>query len=95
MLRYLPLSGTREMANVIRSIWIDGREPDSCPLHKKLSVMDPKNHPGISLSHVLCKLLERIILDDSLNIAKKQRASSKLAFVLADLRLTTCSSLGE
>ncbi|KAK6742897.1 hypothetical protein RB195_010269 [Necator americanus] len=39
------------------------------------------------------EVLEQIILDRV--IAKKQHATSKLAFVLTDMRLTKCSSLGE
>ncbi|KAK6762512.1 hypothetical protein RB195_023294 [Necator americanus] len=99
MLKYLPPSEIREMTNIIRSIWIDERIPDSwrhaiiIPLHKKLSVTDPRNYRGISLLRIMYKVLERIT--DSLNIAKKQRATSKLAFVLADLRLTRYSSSEE
>ncbi|KAK6737644.1 hypothetical protein RB195_020013 [Necator americanus] len=69
MLRYLPPSGIREMKKMIRLIWIDERIPDSwrhaiiIPLHKKLSVTDPKNYRGISLLRVMYKVLERIILD--------------------------------
>ncbi|KAK6734569.1 hypothetical protein RB195_018015 [Necator americanus] len=69
MLKYRPPSGIREMTKIIRSIWIDGRIPDSwrhaiiIPLHKKLSVTDPKNYRGISLLRVMYKVLERIILD--------------------------------
>ncbi|KAK6755870.1 hypothetical protein RB195_014328 [Necator americanus] len=69
MLKYLPPSGIREMTNIIRSIWIDEKIPDSwrhaiiIPLHKKLSVTDPRNYRGISLLRVMCKALERIILD--------------------------------
>ncbi|KAK6743866.1 hypothetical protein RB195_010892 [Necator americanus] len=69
MLKYLPPSGIREMTKIIRSIWIDERIPDSwrhtiiIPLHKKLSVTDPRNYRGISLLRVMYKVLERIILD--------------------------------
>ncbi|KAK6760365.1 hypothetical protein RB195_021728 [Necator americanus] len=69
MLTYLPPSGICEMTKIIRSIWIDGRIPDSwrhaiiIPLHKKLSVTDPRNYRGISLLRVMYKVLERIILD--------------------------------
>ncbi|KAK6736430.1 hypothetical protein RB195_019236 [Necator americanus] len=69
MLKYLPLSEIREMTKIIRSIWIDERIPDSwrhaiiIPLHKKLSVTDPRNYRGISLLRVMYKVLERIILD--------------------------------
>ncbi|KAK6730590.1 hypothetical protein RB195_007197 [Necator americanus] len=69
MLKYLPLSGIREITKIIRSIWIDERIPDSwrhaiiIPLHKKLSVTDPSNYRGISLLRVMYKVLERIILD--------------------------------
>ncbi|KAK6728223.1 hypothetical protein RB195_005708 [Necator americanus] len=57
------------MTKIIRSIWIDERIPDSwrhaiiIPLHKKLSVTDPRNYQGISLLRVMYKILERIILD--------------------------------
>ncbi|KAK6760993.1 hypothetical protein RB195_022170 [Necator americanus] len=57
------------MRKVIRLIWIDKRIPDSwshaiiIPLHKKLSVTDPRNYRGISLLRVMYKVLERIILD--------------------------------
>ncbi|KAK6736856.1 hypothetical protein RB195_019509 [Necator americanus] len=69
MLKYLPPSGIRGATKIIRSIWIDERIPDSwryaiiIPLHKKLSVTDPKNYRGISLLRVMYKVLERIILD--------------------------------
>ncbi|KAK6729458.1 hypothetical protein RB195_006481 [Necator americanus] len=69
MLKYLPPSGIHEMTKIIRSIWINERIPDSwrhaiiIPLHKKLSVTDPRNYRGISLLHVMYKVLERIILD--------------------------------
>ncbi|KAK6727558.1 hypothetical protein RB195_005319 [Necator americanus] len=54
---------------IIRSIWIDERIPDSwrhaiiIPLHKKLSVTDPRNYRGISLLRITYKVLERIIVD--------------------------------
>ncbi|KAK6727854.1 hypothetical protein RB195_005494 [Necator americanus] len=69
MLKYLPPSGIREMTKTIRSIWINEGIPDSwrhaiiIPLHKKLSVTDPRNYRGISLLRVMYKVLERIILD--------------------------------
>ncbi|KAK6764167.1 hypothetical protein RB195_024476 [Necator americanus] len=69
MLKYLPPSGIREMTKIIRSIWINERLPDSwrhaiiIPLHKKLSVTDPRNYRGISLLRLMYKVLERIILD--------------------------------
>ncbi|KAK6741647.1 hypothetical protein RB195_009489 [Necator americanus] len=69
MLKYFPPSGIREMTKIIRSIWINERIPDSwrhaiiIPLHKKLSVTDPRNYRGISLLRVMYKVLERIILD--------------------------------
>ncbi|KAK6748843.1 hypothetical protein RB195_001457 [Necator americanus] len=69
MLKYLPLSGIREMTKITRSIWIEERIPDSwryaiiIPLHKKLSVTDPMNYRRISLLRVMYKMLERIILD--------------------------------
>ncbi|KAK6748125.1 hypothetical protein RB195_001008 [Necator americanus] len=69
MLKYLPPSGIREMTKIIRSIWINERIPDSwrhaiiIPLHKELSVTDPRNYRGISLLRVMYKVLERIILD--------------------------------
>ncbi|KAK6742351.1 hypothetical protein RB195_009926 [Necator americanus] len=50
MLEYLPSSGIREMTKIIRSICIDERIPDSwrhaiiIPIHKKLSVTDPRNY---------------------------------------------------
>ncbi|KAK6736084.1 hypothetical protein RB195_019017 [Necator americanus] len=68
MLKYLPPSGIREMTKIIRSIWIDERIPDSyrhaiiVPLHKKVSVTDPRNYRGISLLHVMYMVLGRIIL---------------------------------
>ncbi|KAK6726307.1 hypothetical protein RB195_004553 [Necator americanus] len=69
MLKYLPPSGIHEMTKIIRSIWVDERIPDSwrhaiiIPLHKKLSVTDPRNYRRISLLRVMYKVLERIILD--------------------------------
>ncbi|KAK6736729.1 hypothetical protein RB195_019434 [Necator americanus] len=49
MLKHHPPSGIREMTKIIRSIWADERMPDSwrhaiiIPLHKKLSVTDPRD----------------------------------------------------
>ncbi|KAK6736616.1 hypothetical protein RB195_019360 [Necator americanus] len=69
ILKYLPPSGIRGMTKIIPSIWIDERTPDSwrhaiiTPLHKKLSVTDPRNYRGISLLRGMYKVLERIILD--------------------------------
>ncbi|KAK6757362.1 hypothetical protein RB195_015280 [Necator americanus] len=69
MLKYLPPSGIREMTKIIRSIWRDERIADSwrhaiiIPLHKNLSVTDPRNYRGVSLLRVMYKVLERIILD--------------------------------
>ncbi|KAK6749578.1 hypothetical protein RB195_001909 [Necator americanus] len=69
MLKYLSPSGIREMTKIIRSIWINERIPDSwrhaiiIPLHKKLSVTDPRNYRGIFLMRVMYKVVERIILD--------------------------------
>ncbi|KAK6763707.1 hypothetical protein RB195_024147 [Necator americanus] len=69
MLNSVPLSGIREMTKIIRSILIDERMTDSwrhaiiITLHKKLSVMDPGNYRGISLLHLMYKVLERIIPD--------------------------------
>ncbi|KAK6752126.1 hypothetical protein RB195_003505 [Necator americanus] len=72
MLKYFPPSGIREMTKIICLIWIDERIPDSwrhaiiIPLHKKLSVTDPRNYRGISLLRVMYnmyKVLEHIILD--------------------------------
>ncbi|KAK6757022.1 hypothetical protein RB195_015074 [Necator americanus] len=69
MLKYLPPSGIREMINIIRSIWIDEGITDSwrhtiiIPVHKKLSVTDPRDYRGISLLCVMYKELERIILN--------------------------------
>ncbi|KAK6764509.1 hypothetical protein RB195_024724 [Necator americanus] len=102
MLKYLPPSGIREMTKIIRSIGIDERISDSwrhaitIPFHKRLSVTDPRNYRGISLLRVMCKLLERMILDRLIkHREQKKRATSKLTFVLADLRLTMCLSSGE
>ncbi|KAK6762355.1 hypothetical protein RB195_023172 [Necator americanus] len=69
MLKYLLPPGIREMTMIIHSIWIDERIPDSrrhaiiIPLHKKLSVTDPRNYRRISLLRVMNKVLKRIILD--------------------------------
>ncbi|KAK6727151.1 hypothetical protein RB195_005074 [Necator americanus] len=71
-LKYLPPSGIREMTEIIRSIWIDERIPDSwrraivIPHHKKLSVTDPRNYRGISLLRVMYKVLESYQLLDTL-----------------------------
>ncbi|KAK6762317.1 hypothetical protein RB195_023145 [Necator americanus] len=84
MLKYLPPSGIREMTKIIPSIWIDERIPGlwrhatTIPLHKKLSVTDPRNYQRISLLRVMYKVLKRIILDRLI----KHPATSKLAFVL-------------
>ncbi|KAK6760610.1 hypothetical protein RB195_021901 [Necator americanus] len=69
MLKYLSPSGIREMAKIIRPMWINEWIPDSwrhviiIPFHKKLSITDPRNYRGISLLCVMYKVLERIILD--------------------------------
>ncbi|KAK6747550.1 hypothetical protein RB195_000631 [Necator americanus] len=69
MLKYLPPSGISETTKIIRSMRIDKRIPGSwrhaiiIPLHKKLSVTDPRNYRGISLLRVMYKVLERIILN--------------------------------
>ncbi|KAK6741353.1 hypothetical protein RB195_009288 [Necator americanus] len=63
MLKYLPPSGIREMTKIIRSIWIDERIPDLwrratiIPLHKKLSVTNPRNYRRISLLRFMYKVL--------------------------------------
>ncbi|KAK6750171.1 hypothetical protein RB195_002268 [Necator americanus] len=49
MLKYLPPSAIREMTKIIRSIWIDEGyltcgDALPIPLHKKLSVTDPRNY---------------------------------------------------
>ncbi|KAK6760388.1 hypothetical protein RB195_021743 [Necator americanus] len=101
MLKYLPPSEIREITKLIHSIWIDERIPDSwrhaiiIPLHKKLFVTDPRNYRGISLCVLCTRYWSGLSWTDSLNIAKKGRATSKLVFILADLRLTRCSSSGE
>ncbi|KAK6748901.1 hypothetical protein RB195_001493 [Necator americanus] len=69
MLKYLSPSGIREMTKIIRSIWINEKIPDSwrhtitIPLHKRLSVTDPRKYRGISLLRIMYKVLERNILD--------------------------------
>ncbi|KAK6763135.1 hypothetical protein RB195_023735 [Necator americanus] len=61
MLKYLLPSEIREMTKIIRSIiW---RHAIIIPLHKKLSVTDPRNYRGISLLRAMYKVLGRIILD--------------------------------
>ncbi|KAK6762961.1 hypothetical protein RB195_023608 [Necator americanus] len=89
MLKYPPPSGIHEMTKIIGSIWIDEMIPIMIPLHKKSPTL------GIieeSLCCVLCtRYCSALSWTDSLNIAKKQRATCKRA----DLRLTRCSSLGE
>ncbi|KAK6760859.1 hypothetical protein RB195_022070 [Necator americanus] len=88
MLEYLPPSGIREMTKVIRSMWIDERIPDSwrhaiiIPLHKKLSVTDPRNYRGIYLLHVMYKVLERIILDRLMKIREETTLDDKAGFRL-------------
>ncbi|KAK6744489.1 hypothetical protein RB195_011292 [Necator americanus] len=92
------ISADREMTKIIRSIWIDERTPNSwrhaiiIPLHKKSRTL------GIieeSLCCVLCTTYwSALSWTNSLNIVKKQRATSKQAFVLVDLPLTRCSSSG-
>ncbi|KAK6754997.1 hypothetical protein RB195_013768 [Necator americanus] len=69
MLKYLFPSGIRGMTKIIRSIWTDEIIPDSwrhaiiIPFHKSLSATELRNYRGISLLHVMDKVLERIILD--------------------------------
>ncbi|KAK6734175.1 hypothetical protein RB195_017761 [Necator americanus] len=87
MLKYLPPSGIREMTKIIRSIWIDESIPDSwrhaiiIPLHKKLSVTDPRNYRGISLLRVVYKVLERIILDRLIKHREETESDRNLAAV--------------
>ncbi|KAK6735679.1 hypothetical protein RB195_018732 [Necator americanus] len=101
MLKYLPPSGIREMTKIIRSIWIDERIPDLwkhaiiIPLHKKLSVKDPRNYRGIFAACYVQDVGAHYLGPTHKNIAKKRRATNKLAFVLADLRLTRCHSSRE
>ncbi|KAK6761960.1 hypothetical protein RB195_022888 [Necator americanus] len=80
MLKYLSQSGIRKMTKIIRSIWIDERIPDSwrhaniIPLHKKLSVTDPRNYRGISSLLGMYKVLERIIMD---RLTKHREATTR------------------
>ncbi|KAK6761146.1 hypothetical protein RB195_022273 [Necator americanus] len=66
MLKYFSPSRIR-VTKIIRSMWIDERIPDSwrhaiiIPLHKKLSVANPRNYREISLLRVMYNVLERII----------------------------------
>ncbi|KAK6757664.1 hypothetical protein RB195_015463 [Necator americanus] len=86
MLKYLPPSGILEMTKIIRSIWIDERIPDSwrhaiiIPLHKKLSVTDPRNYRGISLLRVMYKVLERIIPDRLIKHREKTTRDGQAGF---------------
>ncbi|KAK6728277.1 hypothetical protein RB195_005738 [Necator americanus] len=86
MLKYLPLSGIREMTKIIRSIWINERIPDSwrhaiiIPLHKKLSVADPKNYRGISLLRVMYKALEQSILDRLIKHREERTCDEQAGF---------------
>ncbi|KAK6735558.1 hypothetical protein RB195_018647 [Necator americanus] len=86
MLKYLPPSGISEMTKIIRSIWIDERIPDSwghaiiIPLHKKLSVTDPRNYRGISLLCVMYKVLERIILDRLIKYREETTRDEQASF---------------
>ncbi|KAK6757618.1 hypothetical protein RB195_015437 [Necator americanus] len=99
MLRYLPPSGIREMTKIIRSIWISERILDSwrhaiiIPLHKKLSVTDPRNYRGISLLRVMYKVLERIILDRLIKHREETTRDEQAGFRSG--RSTRCSSSGE
>ncbi|KAK6766950.1 hypothetical protein RB195_026299 [Necator americanus] len=73
MLKYPSPSGIREITKIIPSIWLDERTPESwrhaiiIPLHKKLSVTDPRNYRGVSLLRVMYKVLERIIPNRLIN----------------------------
>ncbi|KAK6729694.1 hypothetical protein RB195_006628 [Necator americanus] len=86
MLKYLPPSGIREMTKIIHSIWIDEIIPDSwrhaiiIPLHKRLSVTDPRNYRGISLLRVMYKVLEQIILDRLIKHGKETTRDEKAGF---------------
>ncbi|KAK6745273.1 hypothetical protein RB195_011786 [Necator americanus] len=101
MLKYFPPSEIREMTKIIRSIWIDERIPDSwrhaiiIPLHKKLSVTDPRNYRGISLLRVMYKVLDRIILDRFIKHREETTGDEQAGFHPGRSTMTRCSSSGE
>ncbi|KAK6728273.1 hypothetical protein RB195_005735 [Necator americanus] len=83
---YLPPSGIYEMTKIIHSTWIDERIPDSwrhaiiIPLHKKLSVADPKDYRGISLLRVMYKALEQSILDRLIKHREERTCDEQAGF---------------
>ncbi|KAK6764790.1 hypothetical protein RB195_024929 [Necator americanus] len=101
MLKYLPPSGIRGMTKIICSIWIDERIPHSwrhaiiIPLHKKLSVTDPRNYREISLLRVMYKVLERIILDRLIKHHEETTRDEQAGFRPGRSTIDQVSSSGE
>ncbi|KAK6763048.1 hypothetical protein RB195_023663 [Necator americanus] len=87
MLEYLPPSGIREMKKIIRSIWINERISDSwrhaitIPLHKKLSVTDPRHYRGISLLHFMYKADQVFIVRRVIETWQRYSKPMQLAFL--------------
>lgn len=67
-LKALPLSGLRQLTDLLRKVWLTREIPEEWklatihPLHKKGIRLDCCNYRGISMLSVLYKLLEKIII---------------------------------
>ncbi|KAK6741592.1 hypothetical protein RB195_009452 [Necator americanus] len=83
-----PSTDTSELEHFHRPKYAVNQEPTT-------GSEDSKKYRGISLLRVMHKVLESINLDRLIKNREETTRDDKLAFVMADLRLTRCSSSGE